>query len=325
MKYKKLGASDLNVSQLCLGCMSFGDNKTNFLDWTLNYEDSEKIIKHALHHGINFFDTANTYSKGTSEQYLGKAIKKFAKREDVILASKVYFNEGHLSKEAIHREIDLTLKNLDTNYLDLYIIHRFDHTTPIAETMEALNDLVKAGKVRYLGASAMYAYQFHMMQNYAKEHNLAQFVSMQNHYNPLYREDEREMIPLCNLLNVGLTPYSPLASGRCARPNWDEQTKRYSTDIIASKKYDNTAEQDKEIVKRIFELSQKYNCTMTQITLAWHLHKSMTSPIVGCSKLHHLEDSLKAVEINLPEEDVNYIDELYLPHKVVGALSDPRK
>ena len=217
MEYVKLGHSGIVVPKFCLGCMSFGDPASKMHAWTLNPQESERIIKHALDLGINFFDTANCYSAGTSELYLGSALKHNVPRDKVIIASKVYFNEGKLSKEAINREIEGTLKRLGTDYLDLYIIHRFDYDTPIEETMLALDGLVKSGKVRALGASAMYGYQFHNMQICAKENGLTQFTSMQNHYNPLYREDEREMIPICKQMNVALTPYSPLASGRCAR------------------------------------------------------------------------------------------------------------
>lgn len=218
MEYAKLGNTDIEVSKLCVGCMSFGKVGTMH-DWTLNEEESEKVIQHALNLGINFFDTANGYSAGTSEEYLGKAIRNNIARDKVVIASKVYFNEGRLSKEAIHREIDGTLKRLGTDYLDLYIIHRFDYETPIEETMEALNDLVKAGKVRALGASAMYGYQFHNMQLVAKEHGWTPFSTMENHYNLLYREDERELIPICKQMNVSLMSYSPLAAGHLTRPS----------------------------------------------------------------------------------------------------------
>ena len=225
MEYTKLGNTDITISKLCLGCMSFGDRASQMHAWTLNLQDSEAIIKHALDLGINFFDTANCYSAGTSEEYLGRAIKRNAARDKVVLASKVYFNDGHLSKEAIQREIDGTLRRLGTEYLDLYIIHRFDYGTPMEETMEALDSLVKAGKVRALGASAMYGYQFYNMQLAAERNGWTPFSSMQNHYSLLYREDERELIPICSQMNVSLTPYSPLAAGRLARPEWKADTR----------------------------------------------------------------------------------------------------
>ena len=257
MEFTKLGNSGIEISRFCLGCMSFGDPASKMHAWTLNSEDSEKIIKHALDLGINFFDTANGYSAGTSEEYLGRAIKNNVERDKVVLASKVYFNEGHLSKTAINREIEGTLKRLGTDYLDLYIIHRFDYGTPIEETMEALHGLIQSGKVRALGASAMYGYQFYNMQLCARDNNYTPFVSMQNHYNPLYREDERELIPICRQMNVALTPYSPLAAGRCARSEWETDTIRSKTDSVARGKYDSTEEQDKIIAARINELAKK--------------------------------------------------------------------
>lgn len=233
MQYIKLGSSNLNVSRICVGGMSFGKPSSDFHEWTLEQEDTNKMVKCALDLGINFFDTANQYSNGTSEEYLGKAIKKYVKREDAIIATKVYFNEGKLSKNAINREIDLSIKRLGTDYVDLYIIHRFDYSTPIEETMEALHNLVKCGKVRALGASAMYGYQFHNMQECADKNGFTKFVSMQNHYNLLYREDERELIPVCKQYGVSLTPYSPLASGRLSRLEWFSDSKRSATDKVA--------------------------------------------------------------------------------------------
>lgn len=229
MEYTTLGNTDIQISKLCVGCMSFGKAGTMH-DWTLDETGTEKVVKHALSLGINFFDTANGYSAGTSEEYLGWALKKNIARDKVVIASKVYFNPGRLSAAAIHREIDGTLKRLGTDYLDLYIIHRFDYDTPIEETMEALNDLVKAGKVRALGASAMYGYQFYNMQLAARDHGWAQFQAMENHYNLLYREDERELIPICKQMGVSLMPYSPLAAGHLTRPQWNTDTLRSRTD-----------------------------------------------------------------------------------------------
>ncbi len=320
MEFTKLGNSGIEISRFCLGCMSFGDPASKMHAWTLNPEDSEKIIKHALDLGINFFDTANGYSAGTSEEYLGRAIKNNVERDKVVLASKVYFNEGHLSKTAINREIEGTLKRLGTDYLDLYIIHRFDYGTPIEETMEALHGLIQSGKVRALGASAMYGYQFYNMQLCARDNNYTPFVSMQNHYNPLYREDERELIPICRQMNVALTPYSPLAAGRCARSEWETDTIRSKTDSVARGKYDSTEEQDKIIAARINELAKKYGTTMTRITFAWHFAKGVASPIIGATKEKYLDDAVGALDIKLSDEDVSYIDECYIPHKIVGAL-----
>lgn len=320
MQYTTLGNSGIKVSRLCLGCMSFGDPASKMHAWTLNPAESEEVIRTALDLGINFFDTANTYSAGTSEEYLGAAIRKNVARDRVVLASKVYFNEGHLSAAAIAREIDGTLKRLGTDYLDLYIIHRFDYGTPVEETMSALDRLVKAGKVRALGASAMYGYQFYNMQLCARDNGLTPFVSMQNHYNPLYREDERELIPVCRQMNVALTPYSPLAAGRAARPDWAADTMRSKTDVVARGKYDGTEAQDASIAARIHEIAQKYGATMTQVTLAWHFKKGIASPVIGATKPRYLTDAAGAFDVPLTEEDVAYIDELYLPHAVVGAL-----
>lgn len=320
MEYSKLGDSNIQVSRFCVGCMSFGDPASNMHAWTLNPEESEEIIKHALDLGINFFDTANTYSAGTSEEYLGRAIKNNVARDQVVLASKVYFNEGHLSREAILREIDGTLKRLGTDYLDLYIIHRFDYDTPIEETMEALNNLVKAGKVRALGASAMYGYQFYNMQIAAERNGWTPFVSMQNHYNLLYREDERELIPICNQQNVARTPYSPLAAGRLSRLEWKAGTKRSQTDKVAISKYDSTQETDQKIVLRVNEIAEKYNATMTQIALAWQFAKGVTAPIIGATKAKYFDDAVGALNITLTGDDISYLEETYVPHRIVGAI-----
>ena len=320
MQYTELGTSGIRVSRLCLGCMSFGDPASKMHAWTLDPERSEAIIRHALDLGINFFDTANCYSAGTSEEYLGAAIRKNVARDKVVLASKVYFNEGHLSKEAIAREIDGTLRRLGTDYLDLYIIHRFDASTPVEETMEALHALVKAGKVRALGASAMYGYQFYNMQLAARDNGFTPFVSMQNHYNPLYREDERELIPVCRQMHVALTPYSPLAAGRCARPDWSADTVRSHTDKVAMGKYDSTEEHDKNIAAAIAAIAEKYGASMTQVTLAWHFAKGVAAPIIGATKEKYLDDAAGAFALSLTAEDIASIDAPYVPHAVVGAL-----
>mgnify|MGYP004522406375 FL=1 len=319
MEYAKLGNTDIEVSKLCVGCMSFGKVGTMH-DWTLNEEESEKVIQHALNLGINFFDTANGYSAGTSEEYLGKAIRNNIARDKVVIASKVYFNEGRLSKEAIHREIDGTLKRLGTDYLDLYIIHRFDYETPIEETMEALNDLVKAGKVHALGASAMYGYQFHNMQLVAKEHGWTPFSTMENHYNLLYREDERELIPICKQMNVSLMSYSPLAAGHLTRPSWNSDSLRSRTDRVAMGKYDRMEEQDLKVVQRVHELAQKHQCKMSQIALAWHWAKDVTAPIIGATKPQYMDDAAEAMNIHLTPEEVTYLEEMYVPHPIVGAI-----
>jgi len=306
--------------------MGFGDPSTSMPDWSVDYEQSEKAIMHALDRGINFFDTANIYSEGTSEEYLGRAIRENnVPRDSVVLASKVFSNKGHLSKEAIHREIDNTLKRMGTDYLDLYIIHRFDYKTPIEETMEALDELVRSGKVRAIGASAMYGYQFYNMQLAARDNGWTAFVSMQDHYNLLYREDERELIPICDQMKVARTPYSSLSSGRLARMEWHTDTLRSKTDKTAEKKYDSTQEQDYRIVVRVHDLAEKYGVTMSQIALAWHWAKGVTAPIVGAVKEKYIDDACKALDVKLTDEDIDYLEELYLPHAVMGALSWSKK
>ena len=299
--------------------MSFGKAGTMH-NWTLDESETEKVVKHALDLGINLFGTANGYSSGTSEEYLGRALKKTISRDKVVIASKVYFNPGRLSGTAIHREIDGTLKRLGTDYLDLYIIHRFDYETPIEETMEALNNLVKAGKVRALGASAMYGYQFYNMQLCAHEHGWARFEAMENRYNLLYREDERELIPICRQIGVSLMLYSPLAAGHLTRPTWKADTLRSRTDRVAMCKYDRTEQQDMQIVARVHELAEKYQVQMQEIALAWHWAKGVASPIVGATRAKYLDDAAAALHVALTDEDIAYLEEPYLPHRIVGAI-----
>lgn len=320
MDYTTLGNTGIRVSKLCVGCMSFGKAGTMH-DWTLDETQTEQMVRHALSLGINFFDTANGYSAGTSEEYLGRALKKNVSRDEVVIASKVYFNPGRLSAPAIHREIDGTLERLGTDYLDLYIIHRFDYETPIEETMEALNDLVKAGKVRALGASAMYGYQFYNMQLAARDHGWARFEAMENHYNLLYREDERELIPICKQMGVSLMPYSPLAAGHLARPAWAADTLRGRTDRVARGKYDHAEQQDLPIVQRVSALAERYGVRMSQIALAWHWAKGVASPIIGATKAGYLDDAADALSVRLSAEDLAWLEEPYLPHRIVGAIS----
>lgn len=319
MEYTKLGNTNIEVSKLCVGCMSFGKAGTMH-DWTLDEKQTDEMVAHALNLGINFFDTANGYSAGTSEEYLGKALKNHTTRDKVVIASKVYFNEGRLSREAIFREIDGTLKRLGTDYLDIYIIHRFDYETPIEETMEALHDLVKMGKVRAIGASAMYGYQFHNMQLAAKEHGWTPFSVMENHYNLLYREDERELIPICKQMNVSLMPYSPLAAGHLARPTWKSESLRGRTDRVAIGKYDRMEDADMKIVTRVYELAEKYQCKMSQIAIAWQWAKGVASPIIGATKMQYLDDAASALDVRLTAEDIAYLEECYVPHPIVGAI-----
>lgn len=319
MEYAKLGHTDIKVSKLCVGCMSFGKAGTMH-DWTLDEMESAKVIHHALDLGINFFDTANGYSAGTSEEYLGKALKGYVPRDRVVIASKVYFNPGRLSKEAIHREIDGSLKRLGTDYLDLYIIHRFDYETPIEETMEALNDLVEAGKVRAIGASAMYGYQFYNMQLAARDHGWAQFQTMENHYNLLYREDERELIPICKQMGVSLMPYSSLAAGHLARPTWKSDSLRGRTDRVAMGKYDDYEKNDMQIVARVQEVAEKHGVSMAQVAIAWLWAKGVTAPIIGGTKVRNYDDAVKAFDLHLTEDEIAYLEEPYLPHKIIGAI-----
>lgn len=320
MEYVKLGNTDIAVSKLCVGCMSFGVPSEDFHQWTLNYEDSSAMVKKALDLGINFFDTANVYSHGTSEEFLGRAIKEHTTRDKVVLATKVFFNEGKLSKKGILTSVDESLKRLGTDYIDLYIIHRFDYDTPIEETMETLDSLVRSGKVRALGASAMYGYQFHNMQIAAEKNGWTKFVSMQNHYNLLYREDEREMIPVCRQYGVSLTPYSPLAAGRLSRREWKTDSKRSQTDKVAVSKYDSTQEQDMQIVERVAQTAEKYGVSMSQIAVAWLWAKGVASPLIGATKPKYFDDIVNAFGIKLTEEDITYLEEMYVPHRIVGAI-----
>ena len=320
MQYAYLGSTDIKVSRLCVGCMSFGDPASRMHAWTLDPDRTEALVAHALELGINFFDTANTYSAGTSEQYLARALQKHVPRDRVVIATKVYFNEGHLSRAAILREIDGSLQRLNTDYVDLYIIHRFDYDTPMEETMEALHDVVKSGKARAIGASAMYGYQFHNLQIIARENGWTPFVSMQNHYNLLYREDERELIPLCKQMGVSLTPYSPLAAGRLARANWSADTLRSQTDKTARGKYDGTQQQDAAIAQKVSELAQGYGVSMSLIALAWLFKKGVTAPIIGATRETHFDDAAAALNVRLTDEDTASLEALYQPHRIVGAL-----
>ncbi|MCH5240763.1 MAG: aldo/keto reductase, partial [Muribaculaceae bacterium] len=264
MKYTELGNTGIKVSRICVGCMSYGKPYDDFQLWTLDQDKTTEMIKYALDNGVNFLDTANCYARGSSEEFVGKALKDLGvKREDVVIASKVYFNEGKLQAQAIAREIEGTLKRLGTDYLDLYQIHRFDYETPIEETMTALDKLVKEGKVRAIGASAMYGYQFYNMQMVAERNGLTPFSTMQDHYNMLYREDERELIPICKQMNVSLIPYSPLASGHLTRPTWNSDSKRSETDKTQHAKYDHAMENDMKIVERVAEVAKQRGITMT--------------------------------------------------------------
>jgi aryl-alcohol dehydrogenase-like predicted oxidoreductase len=324
MKYVKLGRTGLDVSRLCLGCMSFGVADRGNHAWTLNEEASRPIIKRALEAGINFFDTANVYSDGTSEEIVGRALKDFASRDDVVIATKVHGrmrpgpNGAGLSRRAIMSEIDASLRRLGTDYVDLYQIHRWDRTTPISETMEALHDVVKAGKARYIGASSMYAWQFAQALAIADRNGWTRFVSMQNYVNLLYREEEREMLPLCASEGIGVIPWSPLARGRLTRP-WDEASARSETDEFGKTLYAKTADADRKVVERVAEIARERNTSRAQIALAWVLAKPViTAPIVGATKLSHLEDALATIDLQLSTEEINRLEEPYVPHAVAG-------
>ncbi|WP_340395619.1 aldo/keto reductase [Paenibacillus sp. FSL E2-0177] len=324
MKYTKLGKAGLDVSQLCLGCMSFGVAERWIHQWVLDEKQSRVIIKKALDLGINFFDTANVYSDGTSEEIVGRALKDYANRDEIVLATKV-FNRMHegpngagLSRKAIMSEIDKSLKRLGTDYVDLYQIHRWDYHTPIEETMEALHDVVKAGKARYIGASAMYAWQFQKALYVAEKNGWTRFVSMQNHLNLIYREEEREMLPLCKEENIGVIPYSPLASGRLTR-DWAVSTHRSETDQIQKSKYDGTADTDQLVVERVATIAEKHGVQRIHIALAWLLQKEpVTAPIIGATKTSHLEDAVGALSITLTSEEIAFLEEPYVPHSIVG-------
>jgi 1-deoxyxylulose-5-phosphate synthase len=325
MEYAKLGNTGLDVSRVCLGTMGFGVPSERWPQkWVIDEEKSRPIIKKALELGINFFDTANVYSDGMSEEFVGRALRDFANRDEIVLATKVHFpmhdgpNSIGLSRKTIMSEIDKSLKRLDTDYVDLYITHRWDYNTPIEETMEALHDVVKAGKARYIGASAMYAWQFLKANHIAEKNGWTKFVSMQNHLNLMYREEEREMLPLCKEEKIAVTPYSPLASGRLTR-DWSETTLRSETDKVQKTKYDATADADRFIVERVVELAEKHDVPRSHIALAWLLQKEpVTAPIVGATKISHLEDAVASLSVSLTPEDVAYLEEPYVPHAIVG-------
>lgn len=326
MDYVKFGNTGLDVSPLCLGTMGFGDPNSGFHEWVLEEDDSREVIKKALDLGINFFDTANVYSYGASEEIVGRVLNDFAPRDEIVVATKLYSkmkqrpNSGGLSRKAIFYQVEQSLKRLQMDYIDLYIIHRWDYHTPIEETMKALHDLVVSGKVRYIGASAMYAWQFAKAQAVAEKNGWTKFVSMQNHLNLLYREEEREMMPLCADQKIAVTPYSPLAAGRLTR-DWGAETKRYLTDKTANQKYDKTMEQDREIVARVAQIADKHQSKRAQIALAWLLQKEqVVAPIIGATKESHLLDALPALDLKLTAEEIAYLEEPYLPHAVVGAV-----
>jgi 1-deoxyxylulose-5-phosphate synthase len=329
MDYINLGKTGLKVSRICLGCMSYGEPATGKAKpgshaWALNEKESEPFLRQALGLGINFFDTANVYSGGASEEVLGRFLKANIRREAIVIATKLHGvmrdePNGHgLSRKAIFFELDQSLRRLQTDYVDLYQIHRWDYETPIEETLEALHDVVKSGKVRYIGASSMYAWQFTKALYLADLHGWTRFVSMQNHYNLLYREEEREMIPLCQSEGIGVIPWSPLARGRLARPWQRESTKRYETDQFGKSLYSHTEETDREVVDRVGQVAERRGVPRAQLALAWLLSKPFTSPIVGATKPNHLQDAVAALTLRLTPEEIASLEEPYVPHPVLG-------
>ena len=325
MQYTKLGNSELNVSRICLGCMGFGDPSRGQHSWTVDETQTREIIKRALDLGINFYDTAIAYQSGTSEQYVGKAIRDFAKREDVVIATKFLPRtqdeiENHISgQKHIENMINTSLKNLGMNYVDLYIYHMWDWQTDIYDILDGLNNVVKSGKVRYIGISNCYAWQLAKANALAEKEGFSKFVSIQGHYNLIFREEEREMVPYCNEENIALTPYSALASGRLSRKP-DEDSKRLREDNYAKFKYDATKKQDAIIISRVSELAEKRNVTMTEISLAWLLTKT-TSPVVGATRLNQLDAITKSVDLVLTEQETAYLEECYVPHALAGVMA----
>lgn len=324
MDYVKLGNTGLDVSRIALGCMSYGDPKRGRHTWTLNEEKSRPFFKKALDLGINFFDTANEYQRGSSEEIVGRALKDYANRDEVVIATKVYANmrEGQnalgLSRKAIMTEVDHSLRRLGTDYIDLYQIHRWDYNTPIEETMEALHDVVKAGKVRYIGASSMYTWQFQKANYTAERHGWTRFVSMQNHLNLLYREEEREMLPYCKEEKIGVIPWSPLARGRLTR-DWETTSLRSENDAFGEYLYKATAEADRKVVEVVKEVAENRGVPRAQIALAWVLQKQpVSAPIIGATKEHHLTDAVSALDIKLTPDEISKLEEPYIPHQVTG-------
>ena len=329
MKYTKLGNSELHVSRICLGCMGFGDAGSGMHSWTLSEDQSREIIAHALEAGITFFDTAAGYQGGTSEQFLGRTLKDLSCREDVVIATKFFprntdqFDTDVSGREHINTLLDRSLQNLGVDYIDLYICHAWDDHTPIEETMETLNTAVLSGKVREIGISNCYAWQLQKANYIAERNGWKQFVSMQGHYNLIFREEEREMIPYCEDAGIALTPYSPLASGRLVKPR-GERTKRLEEDTYAKGKYASTEAQDAIIIDRVAEIAKRRSLTTTQVALAWLLSK-VTAPIVGATKLSHIDDAASAVDAALSNDEITYLEQAYMPHKLVGVMANNHK
>ena len=325
MKYTTLGNSDLKVSKVCLGCMGFGDAQKGMHSWTLPEDKSREIIKYALDNGINFFDTAMAYQGGTSEEFLGRAIKDFAKREDVVIATKFSprtqkeIDDGITGQQHVRNCLEASLKRLGMDYVDLYILHSWDYNTPIEDYLEGLHEVIQEGKVRYIGISNCFAYQLAKANALARAKGYEEFISIQGHYNLIFREEEREMAKLCNEDNIAMTPYSALASGRLAK-HPGEQSKRMQEDSYAKGKYDATEKQDRIIIDRVDELAKKRRVTMTEISLAWLMSK-VAAPVVGATKVHHIDGAVKATELELTDEEKAYLEEPYQPHALVGMMA----
>ena len=324
MEYKRLGNTGLQVSPLALGCMTFGVPDRGTHPWTLDEDASRPVVRRALELGFNFFDTANSYSDGTSEEIVGRLLKEYARRDEIVIATKVYFptgkgpNRGGLSRKAIFTEVDNSLRRLGTDYIDLYQIHRWDYATPIEETLEALHDVVRAGKVRYLGASSMHAWQFAKALYTADLHGWTRFATMQNHLNLLYREEEREMLPLCADQGVGVLPWSPLARGRLTR-DWDQSSARSATDQVLHRLYDKTEEADRRVADAVRAVAEARGVPRAQVALAWVAQKAgVTAPIIGASKLAHLDDAVAALDLHLTPVEIAQLEAPYVPHAVAG-------
>jgi len=326
MKYVKLGNSDLTVSRICMGCMGFGDAARGQHSWTLDEEHSKEIIRQGLDLGVNFFDTAIGYQSGTSEQYVGRALRELVRREDVVVATKFIprtpeeIAKGITGRQHIENMIDASLRNLGMDHVDLYIYHMWDWNTPIYDVMDGLNRVVKAGKARYIGISNCFAWQLAKANALAEKEGFAKFVSVQGHYNLIFREEEREMVPYCEQENIALTPYSSLASGRLSRKPGETDTRRAAEDSYAKFKYDATAQQDSVIISRVAELAEKHGVTMTEVSLAWLLAQ-VTAPVVGATKPHHIEGAAKAVDLELTGEERAYLEEPYVPHPLAGVMA----
>jgi len=329
MKYVKLGNSNLSVSKVCMGCMGFGDPNNGMHSWTLPEKESKEIIKYGLDNGINFFDTAIGYQNGTSEQYLGKTINEYAERDDIVIATKFLprteeeIKNNISGQEHIKQMANKSLENLGLDYIDLYIYHMWDFDTPIYDVLDGLNQLVEDGLVKYIGISNCFAWQLAKSNMIAKQEGFKEFVSVQGHYNLIFREEEREMLPLCLEDNIALTPYSSLASGRLSRLPTAE-SKRLKEDAYAKIKYDSTSTQDNLIIERVNELASNYNVSMTEVALSW-LETKVTSPIVGATKKHHVDGAVNSVDLKLTDDDLSYLEELYVPHELVGVMADNNK